>query len=71
MKVDQGITWFLNLCYSYDVNEKNLTKSKTSKFEWLTPFGDPKEGFMLGIEDFPVRTSSLLQYDGIVIVFRK
>ena len=53
VKVDQGITWFLNLCYSYDVHEKNVMKSKTRKFEWLTPFGDQKEGLMLGTEDFP------------------
>ena len=53
VKVNQGITWFLNLCYSYDAHEKSLLKYKTRKFEWVTPFGDPKEGFMVGTEKFP------------------
>ena len=53
VKVAQGIIWFLNLCYTYDVHEKNLLKCKSSKLGWCTPFGDDKAGNMMGTAAFP------------------
>ena len=30
VRLDQGIVWFLNLCFTYDLHEKNLMKGKSS-----------------------------------------
>jgi hypothetical protein len=34
VRLDQGIVWFLNLCFTYDLYEKNLLKEKSSKLGW-------------------------------------
>ena len=53
VRLDQGIVWFLNLCFTYDLYEKNLLKEKSSKLGWCTPFGDDRTGNMMGTAAFP------------------
>ena len=53
VRLDQGIVWFLNLCFTYDLHEKNLVKGKSSKLGWCTPFGDDRTGNMMGTAAFP------------------
>jgi hypothetical protein len=53
VRLDQGIVWFLNLCFTYDLHEKNILKDKSSKLGWCTPFGNDMTGNMMGTAAFP------------------
>jgi hypothetical protein len=49
--LDQGVTWFLNLCASYEMHMKSNLGSQQISF--IEPFGSNTEGDMLGTNFFP------------------
>ena len=51
--ISQGILWFLNLCISYDAHEKKHSDPSKGKLEWLSPFANAFDRYMLGTNAFP------------------
>jgi hypothetical protein len=48
----EGIPWFLNFCYSYELHERTKQHS-TDPMKWFAPFGSSSEEFLLGTRNFP------------------
>jgi hypothetical protein len=48
----EGIPWFLNFYYSYELNERTKQHS-TDPMKWFAPFGSSSEEILLGTRNFP------------------
>ena len=47
-----GIPWFLNLCYSFEVQQKSMD-SANDMMQWYSPYGGGSDKYFLGTRNFP------------------
>jgi hypothetical protein len=49
---EEGIPWFLNFCYSYELHER-MKQNSSEPMKWYAPYGSSSDEQLLGSRNFP------------------
>ena len=49
---EEGIPWFLNFCYSFELHQR-MKQNSTDPMKWYAPYGSSSKERLLGTRNFP------------------